>query len=43
MPQYFIGVKDRFGQSGDPDDLMVEYQLTADDIVTATEVVLKRK
>ncbi|MBN1493178.1 MAG: transketolase family protein [Candidatus Omnitrophica bacterium] len=43
VPQYFIGIKDRFGQSGDPEDLMVEYQLTAEDIAAAAEVVMKKK
>ncbi len=30
-----IGIKDRFGQSGKPDELMKEYNITADDIVKA--------
>jgi len=41
--QSFIGVKDRFGQSGDPAVLMVEYQLTAEDIAAEAESVIKRK
>lgn len=35
-----IGVKNRFGQSGEPLELMREYNLTCDDIVTAAEVLL---
>ena len=35
-----IGVQDRFGQSGKPDQLMAEYGLTADDIVAACKEVL---
>ena len=36
-----IGVQDRFGQSGKPDQLMKEYGLTAEDIVAAAKEVLK--
>jgi transketolase len=37
-----IGVRHRFGQSGEPDDLLREYNLTSDDIVkTAKSVVGK--
>jgi transketolase len=35
-----IGVKNRFGQSGDEKDLMKEYRLTAPDIVVAAESLL---
>lgn len=35
-----IGIQDRFGQSGKPDQLMVEYNLTADDIVKACKELL---
>ena len=35
-----IGVKDRFGQSGKPDQLMKEYELTAEDIVKAAKEIL---
>ncbi len=34
-PVEFIGIKDVFGQSGKPDQLLKEYELTADDIVKA--------
>ena len=35
-----IGIQDRFGQSGKPDQLMKEYGLTADDIVAACKELL---
>ena len=35
-----IGIQDRFGQSGKPDQVMVEYNLTADDIVKACKELL---
>ncbi len=35
-----IGIQDRFGQSGKPDQLMKEYGLTADDIVAACKEIL---
>lgn len=35
-----VGIKDRFGQSGEPADLMKEYGLTADDIVKAVKCVI---
>ncbi len=35
-----IGVQDRFGQSGKPDQLMKEYGLTAEDIVKAAKGLL---
>ena len=35
-----IGIQDRFGQSGKPDQLMKEYGLTADDIVAAWKEIL---
>lgn len=38
-----IGVKDRFGESGKPDELMDAYGLRAKDIVAAAEAVLKMK
>jgi transketolase len=42
-PQRFIGIKDRFGQSGDPDLLMNEYEIAALNIVSAVEDVIKQK
>lgn len=35
-----VGVKNRFGQSGDEKDLMREYQLTSGDIVSAAKVLI---
>ena len=35
-----IGIQDRFGQSGKPDQLMKEYGLTSDDIVAACKEIL---
>ncbi len=42
-PIEFIGVKDEFGQSGKPDELMTLYGLDAHNIANAAEVVMKRK
>lgn len=36
-----VGVKDTFGESGSPDELMVKYNLKSDDIVKAVKDVLK--
>ncbi|MDR0334625.1 MAG: transketolase family protein [Methanomassiliicoccaceae archaeon] len=38
-----VGVKDTFGESGDPNDLMRKYGLTADNIIEAAENAIKRK
>jgi transketolase len=38
-----FAVMDAFGLTGSPDQLMKHFHLTADDIVTAVERVLKRK
>lgn len=35
-----VGIQDRFGQSGKPDELMKEYNITADDIVKACKELL---
>lgn len=35
-----IGIKDRFGQSGDPEELLKEYNLTSEDIVKAVKKLL---
>ncbi len=42
-PQEFIAVKDSFGESGTPDQLMEKYGLTSANIVQATEKVIARK
>jgi len=36
VPIKFIGIHDRFGQSGTQEELFKEYKLTAEDVVTAT-------
>ncbi|MFH1424863.1 MAG: transketolase family protein [archaeon] len=43
VPMERVGVKNRFGQSGKPDELMKEYNLTAEDIVKAAKKVVGRK
>lgn len=43
VPMEFIGVQDRFGQSGTPAELLVEYGLTPEQIVIAVEKVISRK
>ena len=42
-PMEMVAINDRFGQSGEPDELMKEYHLTADDIVQAVKKVISRK
>lgn len=37
----FIAVQDRFGQSGTPEELFVEYRLTPEDIVAAAKELLQ--
>ena len=37
-----IGIKDEFGQSGKPDELLKLYGLTADDIVKAVKEGLNK-
>ena len=43
VPMEFIGVQDRFGQSGTPAELMAEYGLDPVHIVTAIEKAISRK
>ncbi len=45
VPIKRVGVQDRFGESGEPDELMKVFHLTADDIVKAVKeaVAMKRK
>ncbi|MFA5794518.1 MAG: transketolase family protein [Candidatus Brocadiia bacterium] len=43
VPMEMVGVKDRFGQSGDPAELLKDYQLTTEDIVNAARKALSRK
>jgi transketolase len=42
-PQEYIAVKDSFGESGVPEDLMAKYGLTAEHIVEAVLKVISRK
>ncbi|MBU4149692.1 MAG: transketolase family protein [Candidatus Omnitrophica bacterium] len=43
VPIEFIGVNDRFGESGDPVELFKIFELTASDIVKAAKKAIKRK
>lgn len=43
VPIEFIGVRDRFGQSGTPEELMKEYKLDAASIDEAARKVISRK
>jgi transketolase len=43
VPIEFIGVKDRFGQSGKPDELIAHYGMHEKDIVEAVKRVIVRK
>ncbi len=43
VPMEFVGMKDRFGQSGSPAELLSEYGLTAESIVEAVEKVIAQK
>src|SRR3989339_1134938 len=43
VPMARVGIKDMFGESGKPEELLVKYGLTAKDIAAAVGSVLKRK
>lgn len=43
VPMKMVGVQNRFGASGEPDELFKHFGLTADDIVKASREVLKMK
>ncbi|MFH1770237.1 MAG: transketolase family protein [archaeon] len=43
VPMEFVAVKDTFGESGNPDELLKKYHLTESDIVAAVRKVVKRK
>lgn len=43
LPMEYVGIDDKFGESGKPDELMKEYGLTAENIVKAVKKVLARK
>lgn len=40
VPVYKVGIKDEFGQSGSPEDLMKHYKLTTEDLVAKVKSVL---
>jgi transketolase len=42
-PMEMVAVDDQFGQSGTPDELLVEYRLDAANIIAAAEKVINRK
>lgn len=42
VPVEMVGVRDRFGQSGEPDELLAKYSLTAEDICKAGLRALSR-
>ena len=42
-PQEMIGIQDKFGESGKPDELMKKYHLSAKDIILAIKRVIRRK
>ena len=42
LPIEFIGVNDKFGQSGTPEELLKHYHMDKDDIIKAVKKVLKR-
>jgi transketolase len=43
VPMEFVAVKDKFGGSGKPAELLEKYGLTAKDITAAVREVIKRK
>lgn len=43
IPMKMVGIADTFGQSGEPQELMKKFKLTADDLVEAVKEVLKKK
>lgn len=42
-PQEFIGVHDQFGESGEPEELLNKYGVSAESITKAAQKVIKRK
>ena len=43
VPMRFVGIQDRFGESGTPEELFAAFGLTAEDIAQAAEDVLRAK
>jgi transketolase len=42
-PQEFVAVNDSFGESGTPEELMVKYGLTANEVIASAKKVIARK
>jgi transketolase len=42
-PMAFVGMQDRFGESGDPQELLAHFGLDADGIIDAVQTVLKQR
>ena len=43
VPMAYVGVQDVFGESGEADELLRKYGLTAENIADAAHTVMKRK
>ena len=43
VPMRFVGLADTYVESGDPNDLLVKYRLTADDIIVAAREAVRAK
>lgn len=43
VPQEFIGVRDQFGQSGEPRELLTHYKMDVNSIIAAAEKAIGRK
>lgn len=43
VPQEFVGVQDRFGESGPPNELIAHLNMAPEDIIKAVKKVIKRK
>ncbi|MFC1511084.1 transketolase family protein [Candidatus Margulisiibacteriota bacterium] len=43
VPMVRVGIKDMFGESGKPDELLIKYGLTPQSIINAVKAVVKRK
>ena len=43
LPQEFVAVNDKFGESGTPMELMTKYGIDSADVIAAVEKVLARK
>lgn len=43
VPMEFVGINDRFGESGEPEELQIKFGLTSKEIINAVKKVLMRK